>query len=193
MATRPEPIDPARLEVRITAMRRRHLRGVLRIENQVYPRPWSLGLFMSELSMRNGRVYLVARVGPVLVGYAGLLFSLDDGHVTTIAVDPEWRRAKIGTRLLVQLARQAIAAGAKNLTLEVRVSNDAAQAMYRKFGFAPAGVRKGYYVETNEDALVMWAHDIDTDEYVARLNAIEAAVPGRTIVEPAEIVPRSPE
>jgi len=193
VATRPEPIDPARLEVRITAMRRRHLRGVLRIENQVYPRPWSLGLFMSELSMRNGRVYLVARVGPVLVGYAGLLFSLDDGHVTTIAVDPEWRRAKIGTRLLVQLARQAIAAGAKNLTLEVRVSNDAAQAMYRKFGFAPAGVRKGYYVETNEDALVMWAHDIDTDEYVARLNAIEAAVPGRTIVEPAEIVPRSPE
>ena len=61
---------------------------MLRIENQVYPRPWSLGLFMSELAMRTGRIYLVARVGPTVVGYAGLLFSLDDGHVTTIAVDP---------------------------------------------------------------------------------------------------------
>jgi ribosomal-protein-alanine N-acetyltransferase len=186
MAARVETIDPNSLEVRITTMRRRHLRGVLRIENQVYPRPWSLGLFMSELSMRSGRVYLVARVGPTVVGYAGLLFSLDDGHVTTIAVDPQWQRAKIGTRLLVHLARRSIAAGAKNLTLEVRVGNEPAQSMYRQFGFAPAGIRKGYYVETNEDAIVMWAHDVDTDEYSDRLAAIEGGIPGRTIVETTE-------
>ena len=97
MAARVTPIDPQALEVRITTMRRRHLRSVLRIENTVYPRPWSLGLFMSELAMRSGRVYLVARVGATVVGYAGLLFSLDDGHVTTIAVDPTWQRSKIGT------------------------------------------------------------------------------------------------
>jgi ribosomal-protein-alanine N-acetyltransferase len=183
MVARPHDIDPGALEVHLTTMRRRHLRGVLRIENQVYPRPWSLGLFMSELAMRNGRIYLVARIGPTVVGYAGLLFSVDDGHVTTIAVDPQWQRAKIGTRLLVELARRTIAAGARNLTLEVRVSNEPAQAMYRAFGFAPAGVRKGYYIETNEDAIVMWAHDVDSDEYAARLDAIEAAIPGRTIVE----------
>jgi ribosomal-protein-alanine N-acetyltransferase len=186
MAARVPAIDPELLEVRITTMRRRHLRGVLRIENQVYPRPWSLGLFMSELAMRTGRIYLAARVGPTVVGYAGLLFSLEDGHITTIAVDPQWHRAKIGTRLLVQLARRSIAAGAKNLTLEVRVSNEGAQTMYRQFGFAPAGVRKGYYIETNEDAIVMWAHDVDTPEYAERLAAIERAIPGRTIVELAE-------
>jgi ribosomal-protein-alanine N-acetyltransferase len=186
MAARVPEIDPNLLEVRITTMRRRHLRGVLRIENQVYPRPWSLGLFMSELAMRTGRIYLVARVGPTVVGYAGLLFSLDDGHITTIAVDPQWHRNKVGTRLLVHLARRTIAAGAKNLTLEVRVSNEGAQAMYRQFGFAPAGVRKGYYVETNEDAIVMWAHDVHTPEYAQRLAAIERTIPGPTIVDLSE-------
>jgi ribosomal-protein-alanine N-acetyltransferase len=182
MAAQPDD-ERVGLDVRLTPMRRRHLRSVLRIESQVYPRPWSLGLFMSELALRNGRVYIVARIGPTVVGYAGLLFSLDDGHVTTIAVDPAWHGAKIGTRLLLHLLRRGIARGAKNFTLEVRVSNDPAQELYRQFGFAPAGVRKGYYVETNEDAIVMWAHDVDGDEYGARLDAIEAKIPGRTIVE----------
>src|SRR5438067_11462735 len=109
VAVEARPIDPSSLEVRITTMRRRHLRSVLRIENEVYPRPWSLGLFMSELGLRTGRIYLVARVGPRVVGYAGLLFSIDDGHVTTIAIDPEWQRCKIGTRLLLHLAREAVA------------------------------------------------------------------------------------
>src|SRR3954447_11229392 len=151
MATRPMSIDPRSLEVRMTAMRRRHLRSVLRIENTVYPRPWSLGLFMSELALRAGRIYIVARIGQTVVGYAGLLFSVDDGHVTTIAVDPAWQRSKIGTRLLLELVRRAIAQGAKNLTLEVRTSNEGAKSLYRSFGFAPAGVRKGYYIENNED------------------------------------------
>jgi ribosomal-protein-alanine N-acetyltransferase len=182
-AARLEELDPADLEVRITPMRRRHLRSVLRIETQVYPRPWSLGLFMSELALRTTRIYLVARVGPVVVGYAGMMLVTPDGHVTTIAVDPEWQRHKIGTRLLLALARGGVERGARNLTLEVRSSNEAAQAMYRRFGFAPAGVRKNYYVETNEDALVMWANDVDTPPYDARLAAIEAALPGSTIVE----------
>src|SRR6478735_985596 len=141
MAARVPDVDPNLLEVRITTMRRRHLRQVLRIENQVYPRPWSLGLFMSELAVRTGRVYLVARVGQRVVGYAGLLFSVDDGHVTTIAVDPEWHRCKVGTRLLLHLCRQSVAKGARSLTLEVRMSNEGAQHLYRQFGFVPAGMR----------------------------------------------------
>jgi ribosomal-protein-alanine N-acetyltransferase len=186
MAARATSVDPQSLEVRITTMRRRHLRSVLRIENTVYPRPWSLGLFMSELAIRTGRVYVVARVGQAVVGYAGLLFSVDDGHVTTIAVDPAWQREKIGTRLLLELSRRAIAQGAKNLTLEVRVSNDGAQAMYKAFGYAPAGVRKGYYIESNEDAIVMWAHDVDLAAYGDRLDEIELSIPGTTIVDPSE-------
>lgn len=182
-AARLEAPGPGDLEVEITSMRRRHLRSVLRIESEVYPRPWSFGLFVSELALRTSRVYLVARIGGTVVGYAGLMLVAGDGHVTTIAVDPYWHRHKIGTRLLLALARAAVAKGAANLTLEVRVSNTGAQAMYRRFGFAPAGIRKGYYTETNEDALIMWANDVDTEDFAARLAEIEAGVPGRTVVE----------
>jgi ribosomal-protein-alanine N-acetyltransferase len=171
------------LDVQLVPMRRRHLRSVMRIEVQVYPRPWSLSLFMSELALRSTRVYYVARVEGVVVGYAGLMMTVDDGHVTTIAVDPAWQRHKIGTRLLLALARQAIRRGATSLTLEVRVGNKAAQELYRRFGFRPCGIRKNYYVETNEDALVMWADDVDIEEYAQRLDDIEESVPGTTIVD----------
>jgi [ribosomal protein S18]-alanine N-acetyltransferase len=175
-------LAPDQLVVHIVPMRRRHLRSVLKIEAQVYARPWSLSLFVSEMAMRTSRAYYVARINGILCGYAGLMVSEGDGHVTTLAVDPDWHRNKIGTRLLLMLARTAISRGASNLTLEVRVGNNAAQEMYRRFGFRPAGIRKNYYVETNEDALVMWAHDIDTPEYSVRLTEIEASIPGVTLV-----------
>jgi ribosomal-protein-alanine N-acetyltransferase len=175
------PSDPE--EVHLAPMRRRHLRSVLKIEAQVYPRPWSLALFMSELGLRTTRSYVVARVEGVVVGYAGLMLSLDDAHVTTIAVDPAWHRHKIGTRLLLHLAREAVRRGARNLTLEVRVSNLGAQSMYHHFGLRPAGIRKNYYVETNEDALVMWAEDIDTPEYRDLLRDVERTIPGSTVID----------
>src|SRR3989440_12568099 len=164
-------------------MRRRHLRSVMRIGVQVYPRPWSLSLFRSDVAPGSTRVYYVARVEGIVAGYAGLMMTVDDGHITTIAVDPAWHRHKIATRLMLILARQAIARGATSLTLEVRVGNKAAQELYRRFGFRPCGVRKNYYVETNEDALVMWADDVDSDEDAERLEKIEASIPGRTIVD----------
>src|SRR5882672_11478461 len=144
--------EAAPLTVHVQPMKRRHVRQVVRIEQQVYPRPWSSSLFHSELALRSTRSYFVARVGRDVVGYAGLMMTLDDGHVTTIAVDPKWHRHKIGTRLLLTLAREALARGASSLTLEVRMSNTPAQDLYRRFGFAPVGVRKNYYQETNEDA-----------------------------------------
>lgn len=177
------PAEPHDLEVVIGPMRRRHLRGVLRIEQQVYPRPWSMGLFMSELGYRGSRVYVTARIGPAVVGYGGLMLVDDDGHITTLAVDPRWHRHRIGTRLLLTLARAAIERGARNLTLEVRVSNEAAQGLYRSFGFAPAGIRKGYYVETNEDALIMWANDVDSPDYAHRLDVLAERLPSPTIEE----------
>lgn len=171
------------LDVTIGPMRRRHLRSVLRIEQQVYPRPWSMGLFMSELGMRGSRVYVVARVGTTVVGYGGLMLVAEDGHVTTLAVDPAWHRHKLGTRLLHTLATTAIRRGAKNLTLEVRASNAPAQRLYSAFGFAPAGIRKGYYVETKEDAIIMWANDVDARDYSDRLAGLVAEVPGITVIE----------
>jgi ribosomal-protein-alanine N-acetyltransferase len=176
-------LEPGDLDVRLLAMRRRHLRAVLRIESKVYPVPWSMSLFLSELALRSTRAYYVAFVGRQVVGYAGLMMTLDDGHVTTIAVDPAWHRHKVGTRLLLALAREARRRGATSLTLEVRLGNKAAQNLYRRFGFRPVGVRKNYYAETKEDALVMWAEDVAGDEYARLLDLIGGSVPGTTEVE----------
>ena len=170
---RPDSYD----EVVIEQMRKRDLREVLVIENQVYPKPWTPGVFQSEIEeMKSGyRNYVVARIGGCLVGYAGLLYSGDDAHVTNIAVDPGVQRRHLGMRLLIHQARFAIRQGFKNLTLEVRTSNRAAQELYRRFGFAPAGIRKNYY-EGVEDAIVMWCHDIDSEAYSERLRGLEAGI-----------------
>ena len=178
--------EPEPLTVHIVAMRRRYLRSVLNIETQVYPRPWTMSLFLSELGLRGTRAYFVAKVGRDVVGYAGLMVTIDEGHVTTIAVDPAWHRHQIGTRLLLAVAHEALAREVNALTLEVRVSNTAAQAMYRTFGFSSVGVRKGYYAETNEDALVMWVRNIDRDEYAARLARIADGINGETIFDPVK-------
>jgi [ribosomal protein S18]-alanine N-acetyltransferase len=151
--------------VRIGPMRRRDLRTVIRIDAQQAQKGWSVGLYLAELrrSRPNGdRSYLVARRGGVVVGFAGALFQGPDAHVTTIAVDDAARSGRIGTRLLLVVARQAAAAGCDHLTLEVRAGNVPAISLYRRFGLAPAGVRKGYYADIGEDALVMWGEDLRT-------------------------------
>jgi len=176
------PVTPAPSVV-VTPMKRRHLRAVLKIEEQVYPRPWTYGVFVGELGIRDGsRCYVVAKVGTTVVGYAGFLVSLEDAHVTNIAVEPAWQRHQIGSRLLVTLAREARLRGCRNMTLEVRVSNRAAQALYHEFGFVPAGIRAKYY-ENVEDAIVMWCHDVDQPAYAERLRALEAGLRGTTAWE----------
>ena len=179
---RPTPLSPA-LVVHVVPMRRRHLRSVLRIEAETHPRPWSLSLFMSEMALRSSRAYYVARVDGLVVGYVGLMMNGDEGHITTIAVDPNWHRRRIATRLLLVAAREAIRRGAEALTLEVRMGNHAAQEMYRTFGFRPAGVRKNYYAETNEDALIMWAEDVNEAEFGRRLDTIDRSLPTATIID----------
>ncbi len=157
-------------ELEIQRMRRRHLKGVMAIERQVYPRPWSPNLFLAEMNETRDRLYLVARVDRDVVGYGGLMVSGDEGHVTTIAVDPEHHRRKVGTRLLFELIHGAMRMGATAVSLEVRVTNWGAQRMYGRFGFRPVGIRKNYYQETNEDALIMWTDDIRTREYARLLD-----------------------
>jgi ribosomal-protein-alanine N-acetyltransferase len=167
----PEP-SPGELE--ITRMRRRHLRRVMSIESRVYPRPWSTSLFLSELAQRATRTYLVARMSGEVVGYAGMMYTANEAHVTNIAVDPAFHGRRIGTRLLLTIITEAIARGAEVVSLEVRVSNFIAQNMYVKFGFSVAGTRKGYYIETNEDAYVMIVEDVRSTEYRLRLSEIRA-------------------
>ena len=170
-------------DVTLEPMHRRDLRrGVMEIEAVSYPKPWSQGVFESELALvRSGaRRYLVARRstpqgrtrGPI-VGYAGLWFSADEAHVTNVAVQPDQQRTGIATALLLGLAEAAVERGCIAWTLEVRVSADGAQELYRRFGFNPAGVRARYY-ENTEDAIVMWCNDIQGDDYRALLDSIRA-------------------
>jgi ribosomal-protein-alanine N-acetyltransferase len=155
--------------VTIAPMRRRHVKQVVAIEQQVFPTPWSLSLYLSELTMGPTRAYFVALSGSEVVGYAGMMVAVGEAHVTTIGVSPRWQRRGIGRRLMLQLAETARERGADDLTLEVRVTNTGAQQLYHSFGFVPAGIRKNYYAEVHEDALVMWAHDIQSEEYAKRL------------------------
>lgn len=171
------------LTVNIAPMRKRDLRQVHRIETEVHSQGWSYSTLLSELSIRTVRAYYVARIGGKIVGYGGLMRLEDEAHVTTIAVDLAWQRHKIATRVMATLVRHAMLWQAEGVTLEVRASNSAAQAMYRKFGFAPEGVRKAYYSDTGEDALVMWLRDLGQAKVRARIEGIEAGVPGRTVVE----------
>lgn len=166
-----EPID-----VSVVSMRRRHIPAILRIEGRIYVRPWSASLFLSELAQRGTRAYFVARSRGRVVGYAGLMLLGDEGHVTNIAVDPDYHRRRVGTRLMLRLLDEARARGACAVTLEVRRANHGAQAMYRMFGFQIVGVRRGYYVETGEDAYIMWVDGVWRSDYGRRLDSIRRRV-----------------
>jgi [ribosomal protein S18]-alanine N-acetyltransferase len=158
-------------------MRRRHLRGVMAIERQVYPRPWSPNLFLAEMMESRNRCYLVARLDREVVGYGGLICYGEEAHVTNVAVDPMHHRSKIGSRVLHDLIVAAVDMGAEAVSLEVRVTNWGAQRLYGRFGFRPVGVRKNYYQEINEDALIMWLDGIRTPEYRSKLRSLMEGIP----------------
>lgn len=171
-----EPGAEGDADIELTQMRRRHLRQVLKIEGQVYPRPWSAALFLQEIARRGDRFYIVAKAEGEVVGYAGMMVTQPEAHITTIAVDPDHQRARIGTRMMITLLEAAIERTCKSVSLEVRRSNLAAQQMYEKFGFKPVGIRRGYYIETGEDAIVMWAEGIDAREYRKTLDEIRGSI-----------------
>lgn len=152
------------LDVSITEMQLSDLPAVMNIERQSFPTPWSERAFVSELTRNVYAHYIVARVDGEVAGYAGMWLILDEAHVTNIAVNPKWRGRGIGDRLLTELEHRARAHGCTRMTLEVRPSNDVAQALYRKHGFVARGIRPGYYSDTNEDAIIMWKDSLDPDQ-----------------------------
>lgn len=165
------PADPPGmpLPVTLTVMKRKHVRDVLGVERLVYPRPWSAALFFSELAQKASRLYLVAEIEGEVVGYGGLMCHLDEGHITTLAVHPDFQRHQIGSKILYVLVSEARERQMRSLALEVRVANWPAQRLYSWFGFRPVGIRRNYYAETGEDALVMWIEDVQSDEIATRL------------------------
>ena len=159
-------------------MRSRHLRGVLAIEELSSARPWSRALFASELKQASTRsVAAVQRDGSVL-GFGCLISTGFETHITNIAVDPRFRRRGIGTLVMLRLVAETQDWGLDAMTLEVRASNVAAQELYRRFGFAPGGIRPKYYAESGEDAIIMWAHEISSDAYRRRIDELVRTASG---------------
>lgn len=138
-------------------MEEKHVLDVYEVESLSFSYPWSIASLKRELTHEFSHYY-VALLGDEVVGYCGLWMILDEGHITNIAVHPSYRRQGIGQLLMDHLLKVANENNLSGLTLEVRLSNFAAQTLYSKNGFVIEGIRKNYYVDTKEDALVMWRY-----------------------------------
>lgn len=149
----------------VDAMRMADIPGVHEVERLSFATPWPPHAFEQELAGNRLARYIVARAGsgPMerVVGFAGVWLMVDEAHITTFGVHPDWRRQGIGRRLMVRLLDLADELRARRMTLEVRAGNLAAQALYRGFGFEVAGRRPRYYTDDGEDALVMTTPPID--------------------------------
>ena len=157
--------------VSIEPMRSSDLESVETIDRRSFPQPWQPSVYQTELTNRSA-CYLVARIGPEIIGYGGAWTVGDEAHLTTLAVNPEYRGRRIGERLLLSLMEEAVLRRASHATLEVRESNCPAQNLYRKYGFRNAAIRRNYYTDTGENAIVMWADAVHTAVYRQRLHEL---------------------
>lgn len=153
--SRPLPQSGSTVEFR--GMRLEDVAAITEIEHEAFTSPWTREAFVNELTNNHFARYLVMVKDGEIIGYSGMWVIIDEAHVTNIAVRSDYQGKKLGSLLLSELQKVAVFCGARRMTLEVRVSNERAQRMYRKFGFEPSGIRPGYYTDNGEDALIMWA------------------------------------
>lgn len=149
-------------------IRRAEARDVLPmalLDSLCFAAPWSEESFRQEVTENNLALYLVAETDGVIAGYAGVWAILDEGHITNVAVHPDYRRRGIASALMEILIRSCEEEGITCQTLEVRPSNQAALALYAAFGFREEGRRKGYYEDNGEDALIMWRRAEPSQEH----------------------------
>lgn len=156
------------------AMTTRHVPDVVAIERATFPNPWNELMFYSELVDPDVCRYFVAIEKDRIVGYIGMQAIPPDGHITNFNVHPEFRLRGYGTRLLAYLIKDAQILGVKNLTLEVRVSNIGARRLYSSFGFTEQAIRKRYYIDNKEDAIILRAEDIDSRHFRDRVEELLA-------------------
>jgi len=147
-------------EVLVRAANKDDVDRMTQLDAICFSSPWSHASFESELTTNPLAWYLIAETPEgKMVGYAGLWAIEDEGHITNVAVHPDYRRKHLGSILVEQLIETTRGEGLKKYTLEVRVTNQAAISLYEKFGFREAGIRKGYYEDNNEDAMIMWTEE----------------------------------
>ena len=158
-------------EIYVSKMSPDDIEQVIEIESEVYgEHHWSKSAFYDEMQNNLAKYYVAKTLDGELVGYAGTWHIIDEGHITTIAVKKSHQRQHIGEAMIIKILEDCYSAGVKYLTLEVRVSNEPAIALYTKYGFNSLGTRKGYYQNNNEDALIMWTENIFYDKFKSIFN-----------------------
>ncbi len=181
---------------------------VMEIEKVSFSSPWSVRAYRYEITENKHSTMVVVRPAPVadrrisrwlrllrprqpgpVLGYAGFWLLVDEAHVSTIAVHPQWRRRGLGELLILSLLERGAQAGARRATLEVRVSNQAAQGLYRKYGFEIESRQRRYYSDNNEDAYLMATPPFDTPAFQANLEQRRAQLYARLQAESAPVLP----
>ena len=152
--------------LKVIPMQKDYLDEVIKVEEQAYgEHHWSKESFFNELNNQLAKYYCAFNEQGELVGYCGCWQIMEEAHITNVAVSPNFRRQNIGEALLIAIIKSCYKEMVKYLTLEVRVSNEPAIKLYEKYGFKSLGVRKGYYQDNNEDALIMWTENIFYDKF----------------------------
>lgn len=142
--------------VEIRKMIIRDIPDIIEIEKRCFPIPWTKGAFEKELRSNKLAHYFVGVLDGKVAGYGGMWLIIDEGHITNIAVHPDYQGKKVGEGIVGALIQEAESRRMYRLTLEVRKSNIIAQNLYKKLGFVTCGIRPGYYSDNAEDALIMW-------------------------------------
>ena len=144
--------------IEIVPMTEEHLDGVVALEEATFSIPWPRSEFEREIRENNMAIYYVAVEDGKVIGYAGMWHVVMEGHITNVGVLQEARRKGVGSMLMEKIIEVAVEKKMEGITLEVRMGNAPAQALYHKFGFKAEGIRKNYYADTKEDAIIMWKY-----------------------------------
>ncbi len=142
--------------VKTVNLKAEHIDKIVAIEKVAFPTPWSKEAFKHELNENPLAHYVVALLEGEVIGYGGMWQVVDEGHITNVAVDIPYRGNNLGGLIMDKLIEKAKALGCSGMTLEVRTSNLVAQKLYKSRNFLDCGLRKGYYTDTLEDAIIMW-------------------------------------
>lgn len=168
---RSEPVPKDTVGVlEFRSMQMEDIPAICEIEHEAFTTPWTEGAFQNELTSNQFARYLVMECDGEIIGYGGMWLIMEEAHITNVAVRSKYRGKKLGERLMRELQKTASFFGAARMTLEVRASNFVAQNLYEKLGFYSVGVRRGYYTDNKEDAIIMWV-DLPKYQYTSNPNA----------------------
>ena len=178
-------MDNEILKVKIMKMEKEHLDSVVEIEELVNPNHhWSKDSFLNEIQNKLANyVCIIDTKNDMVLGFAGFWEILEEAHITSISVHPDFRRRGLATELMKYIVNSCYKKMIKYITLEVRASNFSAISLYEKFGFKSVGRRKKYYQDNNEDALIMWSENIFDKNYKELYDRIEAELDGEKTFE----------